>query len=459
MTLLARLRDIVGAAHVLEGDAIAGYETDWRQRCRGRALAVARPADTTEVAAVVRECAAQGVPIVPQGGNTGLVLGGVPDASGTQLVLSLARMDRVRAIDPANLTLTVEAGCRLRAVQLAAEDAGLLFPLSLASEGSCTIGGNLATNAGGTQVLRYGNARELCLGLEVVTARGEVWDGLVRPAQGQHRLRPARPLHRQRGHAGRDHRGHAQAASAAARARHRAGRVRHARGLRAAAGAGRPASRPGPHRLRADGARGAGAGRAPLPELAATAAARALDGAARAGRPRRRGACARAARVPAGGRAGRGAGDRRRAGHDGGAIARAVAVARIDPAGRGRARPHREARHRPAGLGDPALRRRHRARAGGGIPRRARGELRPSGRRQPALQRAGAAGRRSRRVPARATRPRSTAWSTTRWRRWAAASAPSTASARSGAASSRATRARSRWNSCTRSSARWIRRA
>ncbi|HRA38818.1 MAG TPA: FAD-binding oxidoreductase, partial [Pseudomonadota bacterium] len=169
MTLLARLRDLVGADHVLEGDAIAGYETDWRQRFRGRALAVARPGDTAEVAAVVRECAAQGVPIVPQGGNTGLVLGGVPDASGTQLVLSLARMDRVRALDPANLTLTVEAGCRLRAVQLAAEDAGLLFPLSLASEGSCTIGGNLATNAGGTQVLRYGNARELCLGLEVVT--------------------------------------------------------------------------------------------------------------------------------------------------------------------------------------------------------------------------------------------------------------------------------------------------
>ena len=178
MTLLARLRDLVGADHVLEGDAIAGYETDWRQRFRGRALAVARPGDTAEVAAVVRECAAQGVPIVPQGGNTGLVLGGVPDASGTQLVLSLARMDRVRALDPANLTLTVEAGCRLRAVQLAAEDAGLLFPLSLASEGSCTIGGNLATNAGGTQVLRYGNARELCLGLEVVTAHGEVWNGL-----------------------------------------------------------------------------------------------------------------------------------------------------------------------------------------------------------------------------------------------------------------------------------------
>ena len=113
-----------------------------------------------------------------QGGNTGLVGGSVPDASGAQIVLSLTRMNRVRAIDAANLTMTVEAGCVLQAVQEAAAAAGLLLPLSLAAEGSCTIGGNLATNAGGTQVLRYGNARELCLGLEVVTAAGEVWDGL-----------------------------------------------------------------------------------------------------------------------------------------------------------------------------------------------------------------------------------------------------------------------------------------
>ncbi len=119
-----------------------------------------------------------GVSIVPQGGHTGLVGGGTPDASGQQVVLSLQRMNAVRALDTANLTLTVEAGCILQTVQQTAADADLLFPLSLAAEGSCTIGGNLATNAGGTQVLRYGNARDLCLGLEVVTAQGAVWHGL-----------------------------------------------------------------------------------------------------------------------------------------------------------------------------------------------------------------------------------------------------------------------------------------
>src|SRR5690606_32739851 len=131
-----------------------------------RSLAVVRPGGTEEVAAVVRACAAHGTPLVPQGGNTGLVGGSVTDGSGTQVLLSLQRMNRVRAIDPANLTMTVDAGCVLQAVQEAAAAQGLLFPLSLAAEGSCTIGGNLATNAGGTQVLRFGNARELCLGLE-----------------------------------------------------------------------------------------------------------------------------------------------------------------------------------------------------------------------------------------------------------------------------------------------------
>jgi FAD/FMN-containing dehydrogenase len=116
---------------------------------------------------------------VPQGGNTGLVVGGIPDESGREVVLSLTRMNRVRAIDPHNLTMTVDAGCVLQNLQQATDDAGLLFPLSLAAEGSCTIGGNLATNAGGTQVVRYGNTRELCLGLEVVTAQGEVWNGLT----------------------------------------------------------------------------------------------------------------------------------------------------------------------------------------------------------------------------------------------------------------------------------------
>lgn len=176
--LLARLHAVLGDAGLLRDGDLSAYERDWRQRWPGRALAVARPATTAEVAAVVKLCAGHGVAIVPQGGNTGLVGGGTPDDSGTQLVLSLARMNRVRAVDAANLTLTVEAGCVLQAVQQAAADAGLLFPLSLAAEGSCTIGGNLATNAGGTQVLRYGNARELCLGLEVVTAAGKIWDGL-----------------------------------------------------------------------------------------------------------------------------------------------------------------------------------------------------------------------------------------------------------------------------------------
>ncbi|RRD56771.1 FAD-binding oxidoreductase [Comamonadaceae bacterium OH2545_COT-014] len=177
--LLDTLRAAIGAAHVLTEGDLSAWEQDWRQRQRGRALAVLRPGSTAEVAACVRACAAHGVAVVPQGGNTGLVVGSVPDESGTQVVLSTTRLTAVRGLDRANLTLTAEAGCVLQNVQQAARDAGLLFPLSLAAEGSCTIGGNLATNAGGTQVLRYGNARELCLGLEVVTPQGEVWDGLT----------------------------------------------------------------------------------------------------------------------------------------------------------------------------------------------------------------------------------------------------------------------------------------
>jgi FAD/FMN-containing dehydrogenase len=178
MNLLDTLRAAVGTTQVLTDGDLSAYEVDWRKRYRGRALAVVRPGSTAEVAAVVQACALHGASIVAQGGNTGLVGGGVPDASGTQVLLSLARMQRVRAIDAANLTMTVDAGCVLQAVQQAAAERDLLFPLSLAAEGSCTIGGNLATNAGGTQVLRYGNARELCLGLEVVTADGEVWESL-----------------------------------------------------------------------------------------------------------------------------------------------------------------------------------------------------------------------------------------------------------------------------------------
>ncbi len=178
---LDALRATVGADHVLTAQShgdLSAWQNDWRKRWRGRALAVVRPGSTAEVAAVVRACAAHDLTLVPQGGNTGLVGGGVPDDSGTQVLLSLQRLNRVRAIDRANLAITVEAGCVLQAVQEAAAAQGLMFPLSLAAEGSCTVGGNLATNAGGTQVLRYGNARALCLGLEVVTADGDVWDGL-----------------------------------------------------------------------------------------------------------------------------------------------------------------------------------------------------------------------------------------------------------------------------------------
>lgn len=151
---------------------------DWRGQWTGAARAVLQPETVEDVAAAVRWCSANAVSIVPQGGNTGLSGGATPDASGTSVVLSLARMKRVRSVDLANDTITVDAGCILAEVQAAASEAGRFFPLSLAAEGSCTIGGNLATNAGGTAVLRYGNIRELCLGLEVVTAQGEVWDGL-----------------------------------------------------------------------------------------------------------------------------------------------------------------------------------------------------------------------------------------------------------------------------------------
>ena len=176
---LEACRAIVGTPHVLTDAVDTGsYLTDWRDRFTGKALAVVRPADTEQVAAIVRLCGAHGVPVVPQGGNTGLVLGGVPDASGTAIVLSLRRMKSVRAVDPVNNTITVDAGCVLMDIQTAADAADRLFPLSLAAEGSCTIGGNLSTNAGGTGVLRYGNTRDLCLGLEVVTAQGNVWNGL-----------------------------------------------------------------------------------------------------------------------------------------------------------------------------------------------------------------------------------------------------------------------------------------
>ena len=156
----------------------APFLTDWRRKWTGRALAVAQPDSTADVAAVLRWCHERRVAVVPQGGNTGLSGGATPDAGGRAIVLSTARLNRVRAADPVGMTLTCEAGVTLQQVQEAAAAAGRLFPLSLAAQGTCTIGGNLATNAGGVQVLRYGNARALCLGLEVVTATGAVWDGM-----------------------------------------------------------------------------------------------------------------------------------------------------------------------------------------------------------------------------------------------------------------------------------------
>ncbi|KAB0264086.1 FAD-binding oxidoreductase [Microvirga brassicacearum] len=174
--LIETLQERLGKAHVLTAASdMESALVELRGLYRGTALAVVRPGDTQQVAFTIAQCAKRGVPVVAQGGNTGLVGGGVPFGG---VVLSLARLNRVREIDPLNGTMTVEAGCVLQSVQAAAAAAGYLFPLSLASEGSCTIGGNLATNAGGTAVLRYGNTRELTLGLEVVLSDGRIWNGL-----------------------------------------------------------------------------------------------------------------------------------------------------------------------------------------------------------------------------------------------------------------------------------------
>lgn len=177
--LRAALERALGASGVLTRPAdLTAYETDWTGQVRGTAAAVLRPSTTAHVSAAVSLCAQAGISIVAQGGHTGLSGGGTPDASGTQVVLSLSRMRAIRALDAIGDTMTVEAGLVLADAQQAAAEAGRLFPLSLASQGSCTIGGNLATNAGGTAVLRYGMARDLVLGLEVVLADGRIWDGL-----------------------------------------------------------------------------------------------------------------------------------------------------------------------------------------------------------------------------------------------------------------------------------------
>jgi FAD/FMN-containing dehydrogenase len=173
------LAAIVGANNILtaENDT-APYTTDWRKQFHGPAECVVRPATTAEVSVVVRLCAEAGVAIVPQGGNTGLSGGSVPTGKQREIVLSLARMNRIRQLDALNDTLTAEAGCVLADIQRAASDAGRLFALSLGAEGSCQIGGNLSTNAGGVNVLRYGNARDQVLGLEAVLPDGRVWHGL-----------------------------------------------------------------------------------------------------------------------------------------------------------------------------------------------------------------------------------------------------------------------------------------
>jgi FAD/FMN-containing dehydrogenase len=177
--LLRALLDSLGRSGVLtEPDDVAPYLTDWTGTHHGRVGAVLRPRDTAQVSDAVRLCAEAGVAMVPQGGNTGLCGGATPDASGRQVVLSLGRLRRIREVDPAADTMTVEAGVPLATAREAAAAAGRLFPLSMGSEGSCTIGGNIATNAGGTAVLRYGMMRELVLGLEVVLPDGRVWDGL-----------------------------------------------------------------------------------------------------------------------------------------------------------------------------------------------------------------------------------------------------------------------------------------
>ncbi len=177
--LIDKLRAIVGERGLITDEtAKHPYLTDWRENYLGSALAIVRPASAEEVAAVVQLCVAEKVAIVPQGGNTGMVGGGTPDESGREIVLSLNRMNRILDIDAIGYTMTVEAGVVLKTIQDAAARHDRLFPLSLAAEGSCTIGGNLSTNAGGVQVLHYGNARQLVLGLEVVTPQGEIWNGL-----------------------------------------------------------------------------------------------------------------------------------------------------------------------------------------------------------------------------------------------------------------------------------------
>jgi FAD/FMN-containing dehydrogenase len=177
--LLGRLAAVVGPQGLVTGTAdLAPYVNDWRGIYRGTAAAVVRPANVPETSAVVKLCAETRTPIVPQGGNTGMCGASVPHANGNEIVLTCSRMNRVLEVDALNNTMTVEAGCVLANIQQAAAEADRLFPLSLGAEGSCQIGGNLSTNAGGVNVLRYGNTRDLVLGLEVVLPDGRIWNGM-----------------------------------------------------------------------------------------------------------------------------------------------------------------------------------------------------------------------------------------------------------------------------------------
>ena len=178
---LRAIRDLLGDAGLLTASSdTAPYAQDWRGLYHGRPLAVARPATTAELATLVRHCAAHNIAMVPQGGNTGMCGGATPSPSGQQLVISTARMTKLRAIDPIDLTMTIEAGVPLLTAQELAREAGLWLPLSIAAEGSAQIGGVLSTNAGGNNTVRFGNARDLVLGLEVVLPDGQIWNGLRR---------------------------------------------------------------------------------------------------------------------------------------------------------------------------------------------------------------------------------------------------------------------------------------
>jgi FAD/FMN-containing dehydrogenase len=176
---IEQCQKIIGTEYVLISDADkAPFLTDWSKRFTGTALAVLKPKNTNEVAALVTLCQSENTAIVPQGGNTGLCGGATPGKYNDCVVMSTTRLNQIRELDPQNSTITLEAGVVLKNAQDAAFKAGKLFPLSLAAEGSCTIGGNLSTNAGGVQVLHYGNMRDLCLGIELVTPTGEIFNGL-----------------------------------------------------------------------------------------------------------------------------------------------------------------------------------------------------------------------------------------------------------------------------------------